>query len=109
VPGRVGSRRLFDRLARSSHRGRGLAVRVQFCPADPPEEIAVAYAIGRDVGGAVVRNRQRRRMRALMDELTPALSPGIYLIKCDFRVCDLSPTQLRADLERALTGARALR
>ena len=29
----------------------------------------VGYAVGRRVGGAVVRNRVRRRLRALIDEL----------------------------------------
>ena len=40
----------------------------------------MAYAVGRSVGGAVVRNRLRRRMRAVVFELGPQLRPGAYLV-----------------------------
>ncbi len=47
--------------------------------ATPPR---VAYAVGRPVGGAVVRNRVRRRLRAVMAEEARAggLPPGYYLV-----------------------------
>ena len=40
----------------------------------------VAYAVGRDVGGSVARNRLRRRLRAIVAELGPDLAPGAYLV-----------------------------
>ena len=42
----------------------------------------MAYAVGRQVGPAVVRNRVRRRLRAAAAELaaTGALRPGSYLV-----------------------------
>lgn len=41
----------------------------------------MAYAIGRPVGGAVVRNRLRRRMRAIVAERTGTLPTGAYLVR----------------------------
>ena len=66
----------------------------------------MAYAIGRPVGHAVARNRLRRRLRALMDELRAGLPDGLYLIKCDFRAGTLSFAELRRALEAALESAR---
>lgn len=68
----------------------------------------MAYAIGKRVGGAVIRNRLRRRLRAAMDELQPILVPGLYLIKCDFSAKDLSYEQLEHHLRSALRGAHVL-
>ena len=40
----------------------------------------VGYAIGRSYGGAVERNRLRRRLRVLMVSHGEALLPGSYLV-----------------------------
>lgn len=40
----------------------------------------MAYAIGKPVGPAVVRNRVRRRLRAAVNAHAGALPPGYYLI-----------------------------
>ena len=52
-----------------------------FLPGDPSFPPRVAYAVGKRVGPAVVRNRVRRRLRAATrahrDELQPG---GAYLI-----------------------------
>jgi ribonuclease P protein component len=106
VPGRVGSRRHFERLARTAHRGRGISLRVQYTDqSDSPEEVAVAFAISRRVGRAVARNRVRRRLRALMDELSPSQVPGSYLITCNIRAVAMSYDELRDDLRTALGRA----
>lgn len=55
-------------------------VTVTFVPGDDGAPPRVAYAVGRGVGGAVVRNRLRRRLRAVMTELGPRLGPGAYLV-----------------------------
>jgi len=75
-------------------------------PDEPSEEFSVAYSIGKKVGGAVVRNKLRRRLRAAMDELRPTMAPGLYLIKCDFSAKELSYEQLRFHLNDALSRAR---
>ncbi len=40
----------------------------------------MAYAIGKRVGPAVVRNRLRRRLRMIIREVAATLPPGAYLI-----------------------------
>ena len=40
----------------------------------------MGYAIGRQIGGAVVRNRLRRRLRAIMKTHETDMSPGWYLV-----------------------------
>lgn len=71
--------------------------------ADPSEDnVSVAYAISRKVGNAVVRNRVRRRLRALIDGLDPQPHPGLYLIKCGNETGNLSYEQLRTHLRQAI-------
>lgn len=62
----------------------------------------VAYAIGRHVGNAVVRNRLRRQLRALMRARAEALAPGAYLVACSPRARGSSSTELARDLDRAM-------
>jgi ribonuclease P protein component len=55
-------------------------VTVTYVPGSDAHPPRVAYAVGRAVGGAVVRNRLRRRLRAVMTELGPHLRSGTYLV-----------------------------
>ncbi|MGI8757363.1 MAG: ribonuclease P protein component [Acidimicrobiales bacterium] len=82
-------------------------------PAAPPR---VGYALGRHLGGAVVRNRTRRRLRAVLAELVraePAAVPGgALVIGVQADVLDWSPSELRsgvvgllAELDRRRTGS----
>ena len=48
--------------------------------AGPPR---VAFAIGRNVGGAVQRNRIRRRLRSALARGADQLPPGAYLFGAD--------------------------
>jgi ribonuclease P protein component len=68
-------------------------------PALPPR---VAYAVGRRVGGAVQRNRLRRRLRAIVGQLTPQLQPGDYLFSAAPRAAELSAGELRSTVMGAL-------
>ena len=74
-------------------------------PAARPQ---VAYAIGKAVGGAVVRNRVRRRLRALVEEMdrAGALTPGLYLIGADAAAVETPYQALRQHLGGALAGVR---
>ena len=69
--GRITRRAAFAELQRSRARGTSGPVRVSFVPAEDEDGgvfTQVAYAIGRNCGGAVVRNSLRRRTRAGADE-----------------------------------------
>lgn len=76
--------------------------------ADSGDCVNVAFAISRKVGNAVVRNRIRRRLRALIDERTPPPSPGYYLIRCGNETGNLSYEQFDYHLTRALGRSGAL-
>lgn len=105
--GRVQSRSSFTAL-RSGRRARSGALRVTFVPATSTEltEAQIAFGIGRQLGNAVVRNRLRRRLRAVCAALDPA--PGLYLVTAapDAVTCDYA--QLRNDLATALASLGAL-
>jgi ribonuclease P protein component len=62
----------------------------------------IAYAIGRKVGGAVERNRLRRRLRAIVGQLAPSLRPGAYLIGASPEVTHLSVGELQTTVTRAM-------
>lgn len=68
----------------------------------------VAYAVGRPVGGAVVRNRVRRRLRALIgaEAARQALAPGYYLVGARPDAAGSSFAELGADLTAALRTLR---
>ena len=75
---RIRDRATFEALRRSPHRARRGPVTVSYVgTGDGPAR--VAYAVGRRVGGAVVRNQVRRRLRAIVAELE-ATVPGAYLL-----------------------------
>ena len=74
--GRVGDRATFDALRRDGRRARRGPMTVIYLPGG--NDVRVAYAIGRKVGPAVVRNRVRRRLREAVRELdrtTGGLAP----------------------------------
>jgi ribonuclease P protein component len=62
----------------------------------------VAFAIGRKIGGAVVRNRLRRRLRAISGELSQELASGAYLFIVSREAVSLSYGELKADVKAAL-------
>ena len=105
----IRTRRAFSALSSSRNRGRSGPVWVvrADAPADPepsaPRRAHVAYAIGKAAGGAVVRNRLRRRLRALVSglERDGALSPGLYLVG----VSPAATTSSFDDLRRHLASA----
>jgi ribonuclease P protein component len=72
------------------------------------QQRAVAYAISRKVGNAVVRNKIRRRLRAGFDGLSPVALEGYYLIKCGNGTKDLSYDELRTCLASAVKRANGL-
>jgi ribonuclease P protein component len=69
----------------------------------------VAYAVPRKVGTAVVRNRIRRRLRAMITDLDRdgRLDAGLYLVGVRPEAADLDAATLRHHLHRALGATEA--
>jgi ribonuclease P protein component len=95
-------------LRRSGTRVRSGVVTVTHLPTpltgDAPPR--VAYAIGRRVGGAVERNRVRRRLRAAWRALAtdPGTVPaGAYLVSVHPRAVTSTFAQLHHDLRLSLS------
>ncbi|MBV8296144.1 MAG: ribonuclease P protein component [Acidimicrobiia bacterium] len=96
------SRRTFSALREHGSRARSGPVSVTFVQVEGSTGPAVAYAVGRRVGGAVVRNRLRRRLRACVAEVAPSLEPGAYLVAAGAGAAVLPPGQLQTAVAAAL-------
>jgi ribonuclease P protein component len=104
---RLTGRAEFARLRHAGRRVRSGPLWLVWAPPVTDGPPRVAFAIGRPVGGAVVRNRLRRRLRAVLTGLTPA--PGDYLVGVTPAAAGLSSAELRALAATALdrVGAAA--
>jgi ribonuclease P protein component len=106
--GRITSRAAFAELQRSRARGSSGPVRALFAPADegaPGLFPQVGYAIGRQCGTAVVRNRLRRRAREVVRAEAPRLPRGSYLLRLGPGAASLAPGEFRSDVAIALRRA----
>ncbi len=65
----------------------------------------MAYAINRKVGNAVVRNRLRRRLRAIMAEQAASLPAGAYVVRTGPAGSSLGFDELKVAMSRALEKA----
>jgi ribonuclease P protein component len=104
--GRVGDRATFDALRRRGRRARSGPVTVVHVPGS--YEVRVAYAVGRKVGPAVVRNRIRRRLRAAVRDLDASsggLATGAYLVSVGSEAAGRTYRELRRDLSGAIAAA----
>jgi ribonuclease P protein component len=77
---------------------------VTFAAVGEAPEPRVAYAIGKRVGQAVVRNRLRRQLRAAVGDAT-GLRPGAYLVAVGPGAYGLSYEDLRTKVVTAMTAA----
>ena len=102
---RIQERSAFARL---SSEGRRAQAGVLWCTyvldpiVTPPR---VAFAIGRAYGPAVMRNRLRRRLRAVL--ATSDLPPGWYLVGAKPPAASRSANELAFDVQRLVANAVA--
>jgi ribonuclease P protein component len=88
----------------AASRGRRASVgpiTVRYAPLAATAAPTVGFAIGRRTGTAVVRNRIRRRLRAVAREAAPNLVPGAYMVTA----AASAATAPFADLRRAFGDA----
>ena len=100
---RLKKRHEFVRASRSSVGGGrpGLVVKAVANRFDE-SPIRVGFTASRKVGGAVARNRAKRRMRALAEELLPSLAlPGYDYVLI---ARSTTPTRAYSDLRSDLAG-----
>ena len=112
---RVTSRRTFEVLRREGRRARRGPLAVTWIAPSPTSEASppqVAFTIGRRAGGAVVRNRLRRRLRAALRDLLGSgeLPGGTYLLSAEARAAQQPWSELVSELRsavREVTSERA--
>jgi ribonuclease P protein component len=104
-PAPIRSRGTFEALRRSRHRGRSGPVSVVYVPQRGWSRCEVAYAINRQVGNAVTRNRLRRRLRSILSERAAALPTGAYLVRTEPDASQLGFYELKVAMRRALEQA----
>lgn len=69
-------------IRRVYHEGKAYPQKLAVLLVAPAEEegVRVCIVAGKGLGGAVQRNRVKRRMRSLMTELLPSIKPGWDLV-----------------------------
>ena len=85
-------------------------MRAVFVPAEEQEPgmfPQVGYAVSRQCGGAVARNRLRRRMREVARRYAADLPRGRYLLRLDAAAGETPPAAFRAHVAEALRRAGA--
>jgi ribonuclease P protein component len=65
----------------------------------------VAYAVDRKVANAVGRNRLRRRLRAIVADMTPVLPTGAYLVRSGPTGPSLDFQELKVAMSQAIEKA----
>ncbi len=105
--GRIRRAATFRALARPDGRARKGPVSVVFT-AHAPEAAdfpVVGYAIGRREGGAVVRNRLRRRLREAVRASGTELEPGAYLVRAAAPAAEMPFAELSCAVRVAAQAA----
>ena len=104
---RVRERAALDRISRSGRRVQRGPLWARLLP-DPDEQPPrVAFAISRRHGGAVQRNRLRRRLRAALWIADPPLPPGSYLVGARPDADQLSSGELTVAVTALIEAVRA--
>ena len=102
---RLRGREAFAELRRSGRQTRRGPITITGAPGHLSEPPQVGFAVGRRVGGAVQRNRLRRRLRAIATEVAEDLTPGAYLIGTAPEAAALPFRELRTIVSDLLLAA----
>jgi ribonuclease P protein component len=103
--GRLRSRRAFEAVRRYGRNGRSGPLTVSYLGQPAWSGPHFAYAIGRQVGPAVSRNRLRRRLRAIVADDVGSLPAGAYLVRSRAEGARLGFDELKMAMTRALERA----
>ena len=108
---RITDRRSFQALQQRGRRARRGPLTVTWLAPAPGSTAPprVGFAVGRTVGGAVLRNRIRRRLRAALRELQrqERLPAGTYLVGGRAELAELPWAELVGLLDAAIVEARS--
>jgi ribonuclease P protein component len=89
----------FARLKRDGVSHHGKLVVLSVLKTEPDTETRIGLITSRRVGGAVVRNRVRRRLREIVRALRPRLQGGLHVVLIARAAAATSEfAQLRADV-----------
>jgi ribonuclease P protein component len=107
---RITDRATFAALRRHGRRTRRGPLTVTYLsptPGQPSTPPRAGFAVGKATGGAVVRNRVRRRLRAALRELlvTDRLPEGTYLLGATAEVAHLPWATLVATVAEAVQAS----
>ncbi|MEZ5181106.1 MAG: ribonuclease P protein component [Acidimicrobiales bacterium] len=104
--GPIRGRRAFEALRTRGIRARSGPLGGSLLAEPDDAGTRVAYAIPKRVGGAVERNRLRRRLRAIVAELADvpgAVPAGALVVTAGPEAARRTPEELRIDVERLLS------
>jgi ribonuclease P protein component len=102
----IRERSSFRALATGRRRRRGVVMVTCALVGSPSEPPRVAYAVGRRAGGAVARNRMRRRLRSATRAHAAELEPGrAYLVGVVGAAAASAPYPVLSDSLRAALRA----
>jgi ribonuclease P protein component len=102
---RVRDRATFEALARARRTRRG-PLSLRYLPGDDTLPPRVAFALGRNVGSAVQRNRARRRLRSAIAGNALRVAPGAYLFGGGPDVVTVSYEVLERSVRELLDATR---
>lgn len=98
----LSSKNAFERLSKFGKRASSRDITVIYNLDGQVSSINVAFAVGKKVGKAVVRNKIKRRMRVIVREFSTRLPSGDYLLITRPGVVEKSFSELRRELEMIL-------
>ncbi len=108
APHRLRSSADFGVTVRRGRRAGTRLLVVHVATADDQAPAKVGFVAGKAVGNAVVRNRTKRRLRALTAPLLPQLVPGVrVVVRANPAAAGATSDVLRRDLEASVRRATA--